>query len=150
MKKDLPELISGAVIAAFGLYVTYAATRLEYRSEFGPGPGFFPLWLGIGIFLLAAGLVVKAAVGSTLERRQRAAGLGRAGAAWLGFLLTIALVPRLGFTISFALLSAFLVFFLERQPVLFSLAVSTGLAAAFYLVFQVALGLDLPSDPWGF
>ena len=29
------------------------AAKLAYVSEVGPGPGFFPLWLGIGLVLFA-------------------------------------------------------------------------------------------------
>ena len=52
------DLISGVCIAAFGVYVTVAAARLPYVSEHGPGPGFMPLWLGIGLIVLALSLIV--------------------------------------------------------------------------------------------
>jgi putative tricarboxylic transport membrane protein len=151
--RDMAELVSSVLIAAFGAYVTYAAARLEYASEFGPGPGFFPFWLGIGIFSLGAALAVRAALGAPRAAegvRGRSAGLGRAAVASLAFLLAIALVPGLGFTMSFALLSAFLIFFMERRSLLFSLAASAGLALGFHLLFVRALGLGLPPGPWGF
>ncbi len=49
MTRDKGDLIAGAVLAAFGIYVIWVAVKLPYVSDVGPGPGFFPLWLGIGL-----------------------------------------------------------------------------------------------------
>ena len=59
MKKDKGNLISGACLAAFGLYVISVASKLPYVSEVGPGPGFFPLWLGIGLMIFASYLMLS-------------------------------------------------------------------------------------------
>ena len=53
MIRDKGNFISAACLAAFGIYVISVAARLDYVSEVGPGPGFFPLWLGIGLVLFA-------------------------------------------------------------------------------------------------
>ncbi len=57
MKRDKGNRIAAAVLAAFGIYVISVARKLPYVSDMGPGPGFFPIWLGIGMVLFAAGLV---------------------------------------------------------------------------------------------
>ena len=51
------ELLAGAVLAAFGVFVIYEAHSLPYTSESGPGPGFFPLWIGIGIFVCSMSML---------------------------------------------------------------------------------------------
>ena len=51
---DKRDLLSGIVLASFGSFLIYEAQRLPYRSEFGPGPGFLPLWIGIGIVACSA------------------------------------------------------------------------------------------------
>jgi putative tricarboxylic transport membrane protein len=51
------ELLTGAVLAAFGGFVIYEAYALSYTSESGPGPGFFPLWIGIGIVVCSLALL---------------------------------------------------------------------------------------------
>ena len=58
MIRDKGNFISAACLAAFGIYVISVAARLDYVSEVGPGPGFFPLWLGIGLVLFASGLML--------------------------------------------------------------------------------------------
>ena len=57
MIRDKGNLISAACLAAFGVYVISVAAKLAYVSEVGPGPGFFPLWLGIGLVLFAVCLI---------------------------------------------------------------------------------------------
>ena len=63
MKRDKGNLIAGACLAAFGIYVISVASRLPYVSEVGPGPGFFPLWLGIGLVIFASCLMLSSFIG---------------------------------------------------------------------------------------
>ncbi|HEV8344482.1 MAG TPA: tripartite tricarboxylate transporter TctB family protein [Candidatus Binatia bacterium] len=147
------DLASGVCVAAFGLYVTVESSRLTYVSEFGPGPGFLPLWLGMG--LLGFGLCL---IGVSLFRSSRAernvpgspAAAGRALGGWLALMVAIALLPWLGFSFILALLSAFLILALERRSFLTAVSVAFGLAFGFQVIFALALGLSLPSGPWGF
>ena len=147
------DLISGVCIAAFGIYVVYDASRLPYTSEFGPGPGFFPLWLGIGLLVFAICLILgifSRSQDGTHSGSQSWVGAGRALGGWFGLVVVIVLLPWLGFGLSLALLTAFLILVLERRSPLTALSVAIGLAVAFHLIFVSALGLSLPSGPWGF
>ncbi len=53
------DLIGGAVVLLLGLAVIFFSTRLPYSAEYGPGPGFLPLWIGIGITGCASLVIVK-------------------------------------------------------------------------------------------
>ena len=53
MTRDIGNLVSGACLVTFGIYVISVAAKLPYIADVGPGPGFFPLWLGIGLVILA-------------------------------------------------------------------------------------------------
>jgi putative tricarboxylic transport membrane protein len=144
------EVVAGLCLGAFGIYVISVARKLAYVSEFGPGPGFFPLWLGIGMVAFAACLVF-ARRGS--EKRASGA-LGktvvRALTGWLALMATLALLGRIGFVLSFVALAVFLVVVLDRRPALLAFAVAIGLAAVFQLIFVAALDVSLPTGPWGF
>jgi len=44
----------------------------------------------------------------------------------------------------------FLVVVLDHRPVVLAFGIGAGLALAFYIVFEFALGVSLPRGPWGF
>ena len=150
--RNKSDLISGACLAAFGVYIAVASSRLSYVSEHGPGPGFMPLWLGIGLIVLALSLI---AIDLARPEPKRTIKSGtwpvmRTLGGWLAVMGSIILLPRLGFSLSLALLTIFLVVVLDRRSFWTALSVAFGLALSFYVVFVLALGLSLPSGPWGF
>jgi putative tricarboxylic transport membrane protein len=146
------DLISGLCVAAFGVYVVVASSRLSYVSEHGPGPGFMPLWLGIGLIVLALSLIAIDLARPATERTGKSGNwpVARALGGWLAVMGSIILLPRLGFCLSLALMTIFLVVVLDRRSVWTASSVALGLALSFYVVFVLALGLSLPSGPWGF
>ena len=147
------EVVSGAVLAALGIYVILEARQWEYLGPDGPGPGFFPVWYGIGLVVLSVALIAMnvrrgpspQAAGAEIGSRK-----GRALAAWLGLVGCVALLKLLGFLVSFALFSLFLVRFLYGKSLAKSVAVAVGGALGFYLVFDVALNVALPTGVLGF
>jgi putative tricarboxylic transport membrane protein len=153
MSRNSGNLMAGACLAAFGIYVISAAFRLSYVSEVGPGPGFFPLWLGIGLVLLASYLMITSVVRSRHAEKdgsRLSKGTGRALAGWLALMWAIALLGRIGFALSFIILTTFLIVALDRRPALLAVGVAIGLALAFHLIFVVALDVSLPKTSWGF
>jgi putative tricarboxylic transport membrane protein len=147
------NLISGACLAAFGIYVISVAAKLPYISDVGPGSGFFPLWLGIGLVFFASWLMLASmsfARGEAKNQSQSWKGTSRALAGWLVMIVAIAFLGKLGFGLSFVLLTIFLIVALDRRPPLLALGVALSLAVAFHLLFVVALDVSLPAAPWGF
>jgi hypothetical protein len=71
-------------------------------------------------------------------------------AGWFGLMVAIALFGWIGFSVSFVVLTVFLIVALDRRPLLLSLGVAIGLAVAFHLLFVIALDVSLPSSRWGF
>jgi putative tricarboxylic transport membrane protein len=153
MTGNRANLISGACLAAFGIYVISVASRLPYVSEVGPGPGFFPLWLGIGLVSLASYLMILSFTRSENAGTQESPSwktTSRALAGWLALMVAIALLGRIGFALSFVILTVFLIVALDRRPALLAMGVAIGLAVAFHLLFVVALDVSLPKTSWGF
>jgi putative tricarboxylic transport membrane protein len=149
--RDRSNLISGVCLAAFGVYVAVASSRFSYVSEHGPGPGFMPLWLGIGLSALALTLVAIDLARPEPKRPSKAEPwpVARALGGWLAVMGSIVVLPRLGFSLSLALLTIFLVMVLDRRSLWTALIVAFGLALSFYVVFVLALGVSLPSGPLG-
>ncbi len=147
------NLFAGLGLGAFGIYVLSVASSLPYVSEVGPGPGFFPLWIGIGLITFGSYLSIASLVPSwnvSKGESQSWSAAGRVLAGWLAMLVTIALLGKLGFALSFVLLTVFFITVLERRRALLALAVAVALAVAFQLLFVVALDVSLPKGLWGF
>jgi putative tricarboxylic transport membrane protein len=152
VKTNKGNILAGACLAAFGLYVIFVASKLPYVSEVGPGPGFFPLWLGIGLMSCASYLVLSSFSAFTKESPSDSLtwpAAGRAVAAWCGLMLAIALFDWIGFSASFVILTVFLIVALDRRPLLPSIGVAIGLAVGFHLLFGLALNVSLPAGRWG-
>ena len=153
MKRDKGNRIAAAVLAAFGVYVISVARKLPYASDSGPGPGFFPIWLGIGMVLFAAAWVFSSfnapAVEATGEPKSWRV-FARPLSGWLALMVTIGLLGKIGFVLSFIVLTIFLIVVLDRRPVLLAAGVGVGLAVVFHLIFVIALDVSLPKAIWGF
>jgi putative tricarboxylic transport membrane protein len=149
MVRDKNNLIAGGCLLAFGIYVITGAARLSYTAEVGPGPGFFPLWIGIGVVIFAAVLMLASYAGAKQPAPSGAPTI-RALTGWLAVMIAIFLAGRIGFVVSYILLTAFLIYALDRRPVWLAAAVGVGLSVAFHVLFVRALDVSLPAGPWGF
>jgi putative tricarboxylic transport membrane protein len=153
MTRDRGNLFAGALLAAFGIYVISVSSRLAYVSEVGPGPGFFPLWLGIGLVFFSSCLMIGSLMPSRGAAKNEAhswKAAGRALAGWFAMMVAIALLGKIGFGLSFVILTIFLIVALDRRPPLLAVCVGIGLAVAFHLIFVLALDVSLPKGLWGF
>jgi len=152
------DVLSGAALAALGIYVVTQARAWDYFTPDGPGPGFFPFWYGVAMTTLALVLIVNAVrkvqSGSPQpDGKQNAfdwTATGRALGTWAAFAVAIALMAPLGFMLSFALLTFFVVAWVFRRSLLTAGITAVVTALAFHLVFPVALGVDLPVGVFGF
>jgi len=145
------DLWSGVALAALGLYIVFQARQWEYLGPEGPGAGFFPLWYGIAMLALSVLLIVSnlkrgTARGNAIDWTR----LGRALSTWFALAVSVALFKPLGFVISFALLTYFIVAVMYRRPLKTAALVAIASAAGFYLVFDLALSVPLPVGVLGF
>ena len=139
MRRRSPDFWSGLALAALGGYIVLRARGWDYMTPEGPGPGFFPLWYGLAILGLALYLVASPGLARVDWR-----GSGRAFATWAAIAACVAALKWLGFVVAFAALTFFLVAVMYRKPVRTAAVVAFAVAAAFYVVFPLALGVPLP------
>jgi len=97
------DLIDGVVVMILGLAVVFFSSQLDYYSEFGPGPGFLPLWVGIiiigcSIYLLIDVLKKHKKIDVFFKPRTR---LGLQ--VLITIFITYLLLPLFGFAIGLAL-----------------------------------------------
>jgi putative tricarboxylic transport membrane protein len=146
------EVISGAVLAALGIFIVIEARTWPYAGSFGPGPGFYPVWYGVAMTVLSLVLIGQRLVTARTADREPVdwRALGRGLSAWIAFVVAVALLRPLGFTLSFGLLTLFIVAVVFRRPIAVAAAVAVCTALALQVIFAVLLGVPLPTGWLGF
>lgn len=141
-------LLAGACVIAVGLFAAWEATSYSFGALNRPGPGLFPLALGLimvglGVGIVAESLVVRRAA-DALERPNIRSVLAIL-AAFGAFAL---LVERAGLVP--AIVAAVLVSALAepRTRIVQAAALAAGLAAVCVLIFVEALNLPLRPFAW--
>jgi len=145
------DLWSGIALALLGTYIVAQAWQWDYSGPEGPGPGFFPLWYGVAmlalsLLLIASHLRRAPLRAKPLEWRR----IGRVLGVWLALAVCVGLFGALGFVLGLALMTYFIAAVMYRKPAWTAATVAAATAAGFYLVFDLALGLGLPSGVLGF
>jgi putative tricarboxylic transport membrane protein len=144
------ELISGAVLAALGTYIFLQARAWDYYTADGPGPGFFPSWYGVVMVVLSLALIVVRLRSDRPAISVDWPAAARALSTWAAFALSVALMGTLGFLLSFALLTFFVVTVVFKRPPLTAGATAVLTALGFYAIFPFALSIELPTGVLGF
>lgn len=148
------DQITGVVVLMFSLAVMEGSRRLPPSMTFGPGPGFFPFWLGGAMAVLAVLLIVTAsrrpATASAAPRVPNVQTLLPVLLTIGGLAAYILLLERLGFLLGTALLSAFLLGVVERERWSKSVLVAVLNSVALYVIFHLLLGVSLPRNAFGF
>ena len=141
MKTPGGDFWSGLALAGLGAYIVFEASRWEYIGNDGPGPGFFPLWYGIAMLALSVLLVV-----SSFKEDSKVdwTGAGRALGMWAALVAAVAALKYAGFLISFAALTFFVGVVMYRRRMGVAAGAALAAAAAFYVIFPLALGVKLP------
>lgn len=145
------DVVSGALLAALGAYITVTADQWVILGHDGPGPGFFPLFYGVILLLGSLALIV---VG--LFKQQPAAkaeptdwvGIRKALGVWVVFALMVPMMKYFGFLLALFVL---ILFFLRaiypwrwRGALLASVLTPIG----FFIIFPTLLHVGLPVGLW--
>ena len=99
----LARVFGGLVVLALGIVVIFFSRQLPYHSDYGPGPGFLPTW--IGYVLVTCAVVVTAQELRTANNKETFfQPKTRMAVKVLGIIvITFLLFPVLGFSVGFGL-----------------------------------------------
>jgi putative tricarboxylic transport membrane protein len=144
-------MLVAAVLALTGLVFIGQAALIDLGDFALPGPGFFPLVLGIVVVALSAAIGVEHwSGGEGAGGTHEAVELGHRDVliVFAALLVVPALFEPLGAYATLGLFGAVLIVLIARRSWLIAaLAAAVGMAACWYF-FQVALGLQLPLGPF--
>jgi hypothetical protein len=143
------ELINAGMIAAlfmllYGMVIFVQALLLKYYTSYGPGPGFFPVWISGLLILLAILYLVESAKKNVVYLKDILPGsapLKKIGSLTAGLLFFIFTTDILGFFISgiVLLFTMFLWDFKFLKALALSLIFMVVLAVAFQILLKVSL-----------
>jgi hypothetical protein len=103
--------------------------------------------VGLSLALVVGALRRRAAPkGKPVQWRE----VGRALFMWGVLTACLALIKVLGFSLSLALLTLFIVTGMYRRPLTHGIVAGVLTSAAFYLLFPLALNVELPTGIFGF
>jgi len=140
-------IVVAAVLAGVGLLFAWQASLLDFGGFDLPGPGFFPLVLGVLVFAFAVLIAIEglrgAGEGETVELGHRDVLIVLAA-----LLAVAALFEPLGAYLSLGLFGAVLLVVLARVAVPLAIASAAVAMVACWYFFQVLLGLQLPRGPF--
>ena len=145
---------SGLVLSILSAGMIWAALRLPYGNVHNPGPGFFPLWLGVILGGMSIALFARTTRGKESERTlkeilEEDVRWGKVLLVLAGLILYGLLMDHLGFLIMTFLLMALLLRFIEPQPWKVVIAWALAGSVGSYLIFEVWMKLRLPKGFWG-
>ncbi len=145
---------SGLALSILAAGMIWAALGLPYGNVHNPGPGFFPLWLGMILGGMSIAFLVQTTRGKESERTLR--DILEEDVRWGKVLLVIAglilygfLMDYIGFLIVTFLLMALLLRFIAPQPWKAVIGWALGGSVGSYLIFEVWMKLRLPKGFWG-
>lgn len=173
-KETLASSVAAAIFVLLGLFAVQQSLQLAYYTANGPGPGFFPLWIGAilaVVALLHLVHVIRARSSSegviaadpqlTNDEEQTAEDVegeestplwpGKAGvirvAVVLGAVLYVSVtIDWLGFQLSMLSMLAVVLTTLGRQRILVTALVSGIGSFGVYFVFTQWLSVHLPTS----
>lgn len=142
------EAAAGTLIAAVGVVLLIHASRLEFMVEEVPGPGFLPLWLGIGIAACGVILALKALRPALADVKRidwpQAPGWLQIGVMLGGLGFALYVLEPLGFLVTASLFIAGLMISLGVRSWPKLIGVPILAAVVLHLVFVTWLGVPLP------
>jgi hypothetical protein len=140
---------SGLILVVLAAFMCLGASLLPYGNVHNPGPGFYPLWLGMLLGAMSLGLIL------TVTRQKEGARIlrdilaekirwGKVVSVIIALVLYGALMDYAGFLIVTFLLMVFLLWAIEPQPWKVVIGWAIFASVGCYLVFDFWMKLRLP------
>jgi putative tricarboxylic transport membrane protein len=152
MKKA--DRIFGVIGLGLALWSYLESTRLTYMTEFTPGPGFFPFWVGVALALLSVFLLFD-----TFKRKpgpkDDATVLPPKHMLYrVGFIMLMLIVVRyamnfFGFPLTLALFTIAILLILEHYSILKSVGYGIAYAGVTWFIFEYFLSMGFPKGILG-
>ena len=139
------RVFGGLAVLALGIGVIFFSRQLPYHSDYGPGPGFLPLWIG---YVLAACAVVVTAQELRTVKKKESFFQPRTRMAFTVLLviaITFLLFPLLGLSVGFGLFIWATMRLMGGHRWVTCGVAAIGTAVSIHFLFGRWLGIPLPT-----
>ncbi len=143
------DRLSGIALVLLGLVVAWERRVLPLGTHHRPGPGYFPLLMGLLLIILGTLLLLQ---GKSSPRFRSIvwAEAPHAIAILACSVFVTLFLERIGYRIAMVLCLAFLFGVMERLRPWLALALTLGLSLGTFWLFDTLLRVPLPRGAWGF
>jgi putative tricarboxylic transport membrane protein len=143
------DYIFGVIGLGLSFWCFLESRKFTYMTEFTPGPGFMPFWVGIILAILSCYLLIDAYVrkpskedsASILPKKRS---LYRVGFLFVLLFILKTVMPFLGFPLTICLFVATILFSLERYSIVKSIGYGIAYSVVIWLVFEKYLQMGFP------
>ena len=137
-----------ACVTLAALFVVYSGWRLKYYGALGPGPGFFPVWIGALLAVVGLVALVQTWVGAARDDKRAFVDDHSGGRRVLAIVLALLGVGLglkfLGFRLTMLVFVLMVPSIIERQKWWLRITLALLLSFGVGLVFERWLGVELP------
>ncbi|HEY9088880.1 MAG TPA: tripartite tricarboxylate transporter TctB family protein [Anaerolineaceae bacterium] len=147
------DAITAVVLLAFAAYMIAESLSMPIQSQYGPGPGLFPLGLGMILAVLSIALFwdgVNPKVKDKPSKFQNKRGLLSSSLVVVGLVGYALLINWLGYLLTTFFLVLFLMGVVARDNLKTTFITALSVTILLFLIFNVGLGVHLPKGPLGF
>lgn len=143
------DRVFGVIGLALSLWSYFESTKFNYRTEFTPGPGFFPFWVGVILAVFSCWLLIDSFRRPSTEEDKikilpEKHSLYRVGFIFLMLFGVKMLMPFLGFPLTICLFVAGILFSLERCGMIKSIGYGLAYAAVTWVIFEHFMEMGFP------
>jgi putative tricarboxylic transport membrane protein len=145
------EISLAGLLALFSLYLMYKSTELPigYISGKGPGGGFWPFWLSLGMLLSCAAIAYnwwrgRSPAAVSEEPLMDVFGWRTVALVGGGVVAFVALIPIISMYGAICLFMIYYLRFLGRHSWLLTLTIAVLLPIALFFFFEGAMYISMP------
>lgn len=139
------DILGGIGVLGLGAGITFFAGRMPYTAEYGLGPGFLPLWIGVILMGCALITIIQSLRQPGDEHKPFVTPRTRkVGFVFVTLIATFLLVRILGLAASLGLFTGFNMKTIGRHGWILSVFVTLVTAVAVYVIFGYLLDIPLP------
>ncbi|NIS61674.1 MAG: hypothetical protein GTO13_13520 [Proteobacteria bacterium] len=148
------DRVFALICLGLSLWLILESLRFDYTTEFTPGPGFEPFWLGVALVLLSLFLILDTfrRKGARKDEEKRLPGLKSLSR--VGLILVIMAgfafsMITLGFVLTVFVFVSLILFVLEGVTLFKSIYYGIMFSGAIFLIFRYWMDVNLPKGLLG-